>query len=117
MYEALRAFHSMEQQQSQAANVVMSEMMNWLLKRIEANSEFLGMFGHIVPQPMREAPTQAMAQPQVQQGPPPMPGPYGNGHAPGGPFDQAEDRYEDPEFDARLAEFRARYQSGNGSGS
>lgn len=105
MYEALKAFHSMEQAQSQAASVVMSEMMNWLLKRIEANSEFLSMFGHIVPQPMTSAPSRDYGTPpghaevgQVGHGPPPPP--------------LAEETPLHPDdvlFESRLAELRRRY--------
>lgn len=70
MYEALRHFHEMEKEQSASANIVMAEMMNWLLKRIEANSEFLSMFGHLVPRPM---PVAAQEATPVTHGPPHVP--------------------------------------------
>lgn len=103
MYEALKAFHSMEQAQSQAASVVMSEMMNWLLKRIEANSEFLSMFGHIVPQPM-------MSTPPDDHGPPPVPADTGQvRHDSVPPIHQPALHPDDVLFESRLAELRRRY--------
>lgn len=101
MYEALRAFHTMEQQQSQAANVVMAEMMNWLSKRIEANSEFLSMFGHIAPQPL-SSPGPAPARHE----PPPVPRAE---PAPG-----SVEWVDEQGFEARLAEMRAKYPINTG---
>lgn len=106
MYEALRAFHQMEQQQSASANVVMAEMMNWLLRRIEANSEFLSMFGHIVPQPMAEA-AASSAPPGQGQTPPPVPPPTSL-DAIFGP-DPGDRDPDDEAFETRIAEMRRGY--------
>ena len=59
IYDAMKRLYDMEQAQSRTVNLAVGEVMSWLQKRIESNSEFLSMFGHLVPQEMTSEPPPA----------------------------------------------------------
>ena len=83
IYDAMKRLYDMEQAQSRTVNLAVGEVMSWLQKRIESNSEFLSMFGHLVPQEMTSEPPPAPpatpsplpweVEESMRGGPPPLP--------------------------------------------
>lgn len=84
IYDAMKRLYDMEQAQSRTVNLAVGEVMSWLQKRIESNSEFLSMFGHLVPQEMTSEPPPTGGTPppaplpweveeSMRGGPPPLP--------------------------------------------